>query len=64
MKNLMQNPGCMDGQNIIEMNNLSVGYFPSTEASCVGIYPPPVMPAPTAEPQAAPLPSPESETNS
>ena len=32
--------GALDGNAIIEMNNLAVGYFPS-EAPEIGVYPPP-----------------------
>ena len=34
-----QNVGFLDGKTMIEMNNLSVGYFPS-ETPQIGVYPP------------------------
>lgn len=36
----MLNAGSLDGQSLIEMNNLAVGYFP-TETT-IGVYPQPV----------------------
>jgi hypothetical protein len=50
---------CLDGQSMIEMNNLAVGYFPS-EAPQIGAYPPlTVGPLPEAPPD-----SQDSERNS
>jgi hypothetical protein len=41
--------GFLDGNSIIKMNNLAVGYFPS-ETPEIGIYPPPSAPCyPIAE---------------
>lgn len=38
--------GCLDGQSLIEMNNLGVGYFPpSSHGRWIEVYP-----APTAGP--------------
>jgi hypothetical protein len=37
----MLNAGCLDGQSLIDMNNLAVGYFP-TESIEFGVYPQPV----------------------
>jgi len=34
------NVGCLNGQTMIEMNNLAVGYFPSDMPE-IGFYPPP-----------------------
>jgi len=31
-------PGCIDGEAMIEMNNLSVGYFPTRNVG-FGVYP-------------------------
>jgi len=52
MTNSMQpySAGVLDGSALIEMNNLSVGYFP-TEAPEIGVYPPPVV---TQSPQPVP----------
>ena len=35
--------GFLDGNAIIKMNNLAVGYFP-VDAPEIGVYPPPPMP--------------------
>jgi|GEM_PF-5698661 hypothetical protein len=37
---IMLNAGSLDGQSLIEMNNLAVGYFPTETA--IGVYPQPV----------------------
>ena len=37
---IILNAGSLDGQSLIEMNNLAVGYFP-TGAASVGVYPQP-----------------------
>ncbi|HEV2195404.1 MAG TPA: hypothetical protein VGR55_07460 [Candidatus Acidoferrum sp.] len=37
---IMLNAGSLDGQSLIEMNNLAVGYFPTEGA--IGVYPQPV----------------------
>lgn len=42
---IMLNVGCLDGQSLIEMNNLAFGYFPSG-ALDVAVYPAPVPQAP------------------
>jgi hypothetical protein len=43
----------LDGNSIIKMNNLAVGYFPTQEPE-IGVYPPPHVPAhPTPEPTGA-----------
>jgi hypothetical protein len=67
MNGLPLNAGCMDGEALVDMNNLSVGYFPSKEPT-VGVYPPPkptTAPAPTVvHPQPVGVPSQASETNS
>jgi len=34
--------GVLDGDALITMNNLAVGYFP-TECPDIGVYPPPVV---------------------
>jgi hypothetical protein len=36
--------GFLDGNSIMKMNNLAVGYFPG-EQSEIGIYPPPPIPS-------------------
>ena len=51
--------GLLDGNDMIEMNNLSVGYFPS-ESPEIGIYPPPV---PNQSPFTPVEPAPSLETN-
>jgi len=45
---IMLNAGSLDGQSLIEMNNLAVGYFP-TESLEVGVYPPPVPQSPSQQ---------------
>jgi hypothetical protein len=49
---IMMNAGCLDGQSLIDMNNLAVGYFP-TETVEFGVYPQPVV---AQVPQAPPQP--------
>ena len=44
--------GVLDGDALVAMNNLAVGYFPSETAE-LGVYPPPVVIQPTQ-----PLPAP------
>jgi hypothetical protein len=44
--------GYLDGKTMIEMNNLSVGYFPTSTPE-IGVYP-----APTVEPQRMLIPAP------
>ena len=65
MNGLPLNAGCMDGEALVEMNNLSVGYFPSKEPN-LGVYPPP-KPAqgqvPLVQPQPVAVPSQESKKN-
>jgi hypothetical protein len=40
--------GCLDGQSLIEMNNLGVGYFPpSRQDHGIGVYP---APTPASDP--------------
>jgi len=41
-------PGCIDGESLIHMNNLAVGYLPS-KGSEVGVFPSP-MPVPVPYP--------------
>ena len=55
---LQRNVGSLDGREMIKMNNLAVGYFP-TESPQIGVYPPP-------EPEQTQVPpsEPDSETNS
>ena len=57
---LQRNVGSLDGREMIKMNNLAVGYFPS-ESPQIGVYPPPQAPP---EQEIAPCPEPGSETNS
>jgi hypothetical protein len=52
---IMLNVGCLDGQSLIDMNNLAVGYFP-TETVEFGVYPAPVV---TQAPQVAQQPQQE-----
>ena len=56
------NAGSMDGQSLIEMNNLAVGYFPS-EGQAIGVYPQPVVqpPQPQEVPTQQPANSPAQE---
>ncbi len=46
---LQNSVGLLDGREMIEMNNLAVGYFP-TESPEIGIYPPPVPDQPPFTP--------------
>jgi hypothetical protein len=54
---IMLNAGSLDGQSLIEMNNLAVGYFPTETA--IGVYPQPVpqMPQQVDAPQQPPVPA-------
>jgi hypothetical protein len=47
---LQLNVGCIDGSEMIRMNNLAVGYFPS-DTPAIGVYPPP-----EPQPQSNPVP--------
>lgn len=47
---IMMNAGSLDGQSLIEMNNLAVGYFP-TESLEIGVYPPPMPQIQPPQPQ-------------
>lgn len=58
---LQRNVGSLDGREMIRMNNLSVGYFPS-ESPEIGVYPPP-QPETLPNPQQV-QPEPDSQTNS
>lgn len=40
---MLQHAGFIDGNELVEMNNLAVGYFPS-ESPEIGVYPPPAQP--------------------
>lgn len=51
---LQRNVGSLDGREMIKMNNLAVGYFPSDSPE-IGVYPPP---QPEPEPVSVPLPEP------
>lgn len=44
---IMLNAGSLDGQSLIEMNNLAVGYFP-VEGEAIGVYP---QPSPQPQPE-------------
>lgn len=57
---LQTNVGFLDGREMIKMNNLAVGYFPS-ESPELGVYPPP-HPYPGVQEPVAP--EPHSGTNS
>ena len=57
---LQNSVGLLDGREMIEMNNLSVGYFP-TESPEIGLYPPPVL---NQTPFTPVEPAPNSEMNS
>lgn len=46
MTDLMLGLGCLDGQSMIEMNNLTVGYFPTMMPE-IGVYPVPTAPPPS-----------------
>jgi hypothetical protein len=56
---IMLNAGSLDGQSLIEMNNLAVGYFP-VEGDAIGVYPQPSpqQPQPEAVPQQQEQPTP------
>jgi hypothetical protein len=54
---LQRNVGSIDGGEMIKMNNLAVGYFPS-ESPEIGVYP---LPQPQETPEPALL-EPNSET--
>ena len=56
---LQRNVGSLDGREMIKMNNLAVGYFPS-ESPEIGVYPPPQPQQVPEQPQ----PEPNSETTS
>ncbi len=59
-----QGVGFIDGQAMIEMNNLAVGYFPSGNLE-IGVYPPPVPEQPPVLPLRQPVqPGQDSKTNS
>ena len=50
--------GSIDGDALIHMNNVAVGYFPSKSVVEIGVYPVPmpVQPAPTVQqPQQQPV---------
>lgn len=51
--------GCLDGQSMIEMNNLTVGYYPAAMPE-IGVYPVPVPVGPGA-PETPPLPGVEQQ---
>lgn len=65
---IMLNAGSLDGQSLIEMNNLAVGYFPTETA--IGVYPQPVPQMPqqvdgTQQPATVPVtPEPQGQTSS
>jgi hypothetical protein len=57
---LQLNVGSLDGREMIRMNNLAVGYFPS-ESPEIGVYPPPQPETLPNPPQVQP--EPDSQTN-
>jgi hypothetical protein len=56
---LQRNVGSLDGQQMIQLNNIAVGYFP-TESPEISVYP---LPQPQPEQQPQPVVEPNLEKN-